>query len=497
MDTGCSASPFDDRRLTRSTGWRAIEHEKFYRSTALRTDTRGARLTVSGIAAQWVALLVTTCPTCGTLRVHWASSWEDERRTISLYSPVRRDRQLIPVAGFFGSVGRGTLSLSVASTGKAVTIDGVLATRLEVAPAWAVHWDPPLPGRGGSARPVIGISAGVNHACAIKPDDTPTCWGDDSNGQASPPSDPLLAVSAQEEETCAIRLDGTLTCWSADDPWLADWVPDPPPDGTFTKLDGQCAIRTDQSISCWGFTHAPPSGTFKDLSVAPYPACAIRTNGSIVCWPDNTFSAVGVGVPNGVFTAIATGRDHACAIAEDSTVACWGANQYGQASPPEGSFASLSVGALHTCGIRVDGTLACWGDDRFLESTPPSGTFTAVDAGKHFACAIRDNDEGVACWGQNRLGQSVPRPTARLEALPTVSTTTALSLHWRATSLADVTSYGVRYARTRSLGQARTWTRWQTGTTATSGSFTAAPGYLYCFDARGRDADGLLSHVVV
>ena len=488
MDTGCSASPFDDRLLTRSDGWRALEHEKFYRSTALRTDARGARLTVSGVAAQWVALLVTTCPTCGTLRVHWASSSDDVRRTISLYAPVRRDRQLIPVASP-GSVGRGTLSLSVASTGKPVTIDGVLATRAEAGPAWADAGDPPLPGRGGSERPAVGISAGAGHACAIKVDDSLTCWGDDSNGQSSPPPDAVLDVTAQEEDGCAIRLDGTLSCWSADDPWLTDGAPEPPPDGTFTKVDGQCAIRTDASIACWGEADTPPAGTFKDLSVAQYTGCAIRTNGSIACWPDNALSAV----PGGVFTAIATGPDHACAIAETGTVECWGANQYGQASPPAGAFTSVSAGALHTCGIRVDGTLACWGDDRFLESTPPSGTFTAVDAGKHFACAIRSDGEGVACWGQNRLGQSVPRPTARLEALPTVSTKTALSLHWRATSLADVTSYGVRYARSRSLGQARTWTRWQTGTAATSGTFTAAPGYLYCFEARGRDTDGRLS----
>ena len=406
----------------------------------------GARLTVSGVAAQWVALLVTTCPTCGTLRVHWESSSDDVRRTISLYSPVRRDRQLIPVASL-GSVGRGTLSLSVASTGKPITIDGVLRDAGRSAPAWADAWDPPLPGRGGSERPAIGISAGANHACAVKPDAMPTCWGDDMNGQSSPPSDPVLAVSAQDEESCAIRLDGTLTCWSADDPWLPGSGPSPPPEGTFTKIDGQCAIRTDGSIACWGEADAARVGTFTDLSVAPYAACAIRTDGSIVCWPDNTLSAVGVGVPDGMFTAIATGADHACAIRDTGAVVCWGADQYGQASPPAGTFTSVSAGALHTCGIRVDGTLACWGDDRFLESTPPGGSFAAVDAGKHFACAIRDNDEGIACWGQNRLGQSVPRPTARLEALPTVSTTTALSLHWRATSLADVTSYGVRYAR--------------------------------------------------
>ena len=107
MDTGCSASPFDDRRLTRSAGWRALEHEKFYRSTALRTSTHGARLTVSNVAARWVALLVTTCPTCGTLRVHWQPS--GDRRTISLYSPVRRDRQLIPIADS-GYAVRGSLT---------------------------------------------------------------------------------------------------------------------------------------------------------------------------------------------------------------------------------------------------------------------------------------------------------------------------------------------------------------------------------------------------
>ena len=489
---GCTASPFDDRLLTRSAGWTALADPRYYRSTALRSSTRGARLTVSGITTGTFGLLVTTCPTCGSVGVTWRTLESNERRLISLYSPVRRDRQFIPMSGEAAS--RGALTLTVMSSARPVIVDGVVAEH-ERLPAWADWQDPPLPGRGGSPHPVARVRAGDGNACAVMGDASVTCWGENFAGQSSAPDDRMLDVSPgpDDEEgfgsACGLRLDGTIVCWGGDHPWLEIDAPVPLP-GTFTALGGECGIRTDQSLACWGEARFSvlPSGQFTDISAGTYRGCAIRTDATLACW--GTYSSE---APEGAFTAVAVGTGHICAIRVDKTPTCWGDNRYGQATPPSGEFTDIGVGRLHSCGIRTDGTIACWGNDRYFQSTPPQGAFTDLDAGDLFACAIRADAAGVACWGQNRRGQVQPTPTATMRSLATAQTSTAVHLSWTATSLADVTTYDVRYRRSRTEIVTGTSTLWRVATPARAATFRAAPGYWYCFAVRAHDADGRLS----
>jgi hypothetical protein len=66
-----------------------------------------------------------------------------------------------------------------------------------------------------------------------------------------------------------------------------------------------------------------------------------------------------------------------------------------------GSFSpasQLAVGTDHACVLKHDGTIACWGDNRYGQSTPPDGAFTSLSAGDEYTCAIRV-DGTVACWG--------------------------------------------------------------------------------------------------
>jgi alpha-tubulin suppressor-like RCC1 family protein len=160
---------------------------------------------------------------------------------------------------------------------------------------------------GLDTRPVVSlasavsgpsVSAGYEHTCAIKSDASVVCWGDNSSGQASPPSGAFAQVSAGSYDTCGLKTDGTVTCWG-DNTW------------------GESSV---------------PTGTFTQITVGLYHACALRTDGSVVCWGYNAYGQASP--PAGAFTQISAGGYHTCGIKPDGTLACWGDNSDGQSSPP-------------------------------------------------------------------------------------------------------------------------------------------------------------------
>lgn len=121
----CTAVPLDDRSLTRSGGWTAGSGASYYRSTMLRSSSYGAKLTRTGVVARRVALLATTCRTCGTVKVYWGATL---LKTVSLYSATTVDRALIPVRTFT-SPRSGALTIKVVSRGKKVIVDGTAIRR--------------------------------------------------------------------------------------------------------------------------------------------------------------------------------------------------------------------------------------------------------------------------------------------------------------------------------------------------------------------------------
>ena len=123
-DETCTATPVDDRSLA-ARGWTAGTSSSFFRSTYLRSTSYGAKLTRTGVVAKRIALLATTCPTCGSVKVYWGSVL---LKTVNLYSKTTVNRKLISVASF-GSARWGSLSIRVSSSGKKVLIDGVAIRR--------------------------------------------------------------------------------------------------------------------------------------------------------------------------------------------------------------------------------------------------------------------------------------------------------------------------------------------------------------------------------
>jgi hypothetical protein len=119
------AVPLDDRSLARYGTWAAGTGTSFYRSTYLRSYTAGARLVRTSVVAKRIAIVATTCSTCGSVRVYWGSTL---LRTISLRSATTVNKKLITVTTFT-STRSGTLTIRVYSSGKKVIVDGVAIRR--------------------------------------------------------------------------------------------------------------------------------------------------------------------------------------------------------------------------------------------------------------------------------------------------------------------------------------------------------------------------------
>ena len=133
----------------------------------------------------------------------------------------------------------------------------------------------------------------------------------------------------------------------------------------------------------------------------------------------------------------------ACGIEKTGTykILCFGANNpsqdgdglvvKGQAEPPLGKFKQIDVGGLHACAIPQDykteqeqgNTLACWGNNRMGQSSVPTIqqtsllnqiVYTYVQLGWEHTCALR-SDHRLACWGSN-LDQATSIPNSVLAA---------------------------------------------------------------------------------
>jgi hypothetical protein len=59
----------------------------------------------------------------------------------------------------------------------------------------------------------VAVSAGADHACAIREDRELLCWGLNHVGQCDAPAGPFVAVDVNNAYTCATRPDGAVLCF--------------------------------------------------------------------------------------------------------------------------------------------------------------------------------------------------------------------------------------------------------------------------------------------
>jgi hypothetical protein len=121
----CTAIPLDDRSLARSGSWTAGTGTRYFKGTFVRSSAVSAKLTRTGVVAKRLAILATTCATCGSVRVYWGSTL---LKTISLHSSTTVNRKLLTVATF-SRARSGTLTIKVYSSGRRVLIDGLVVRR--------------------------------------------------------------------------------------------------------------------------------------------------------------------------------------------------------------------------------------------------------------------------------------------------------------------------------------------------------------------------------
>ncbi|MET0342941.1 MAG: SRPBCC family protein [Polyangiales bacterium] len=259
------------------------------------------------------------------------------------------------------------------------------------------------------------IALGRAHGCSLDAEISGVvCWGDNGRGQARvPPLTRPRFVAAGGDTSCAVAARG-VTCWGDD---AKGQRKVPAGLGTPTQLtvgEGHvCALREDGTVTCWGDDGAgqlrvPALRGVRRIVAGARHTCALSASG-VVCWGD---AALGqVAVPALVSpTLLAAGGAQTCAVdaAEGAAprVVCWGGEPaVARDVPTLTAPSALAVGGAHAC--VVDGErVRCWGaaDAPVLAPRELTRPTQVALGGTGFGCAR--HLQGVACWGEDTLGQA-------------------------------------------------------------------------------------------
>jgi len=116
----CTARPLDDRSLAASTGWTRSTGSSYYLGTVTRTTQKDAVLTRTDVRASRLALVATTCPTCGVVGVYLGTTLIGK---VSLYRTTTTNQALLLLPAF--SLRSGTVRIKVLTSQKLVRVDGL------------------------------------------------------------------------------------------------------------------------------------------------------------------------------------------------------------------------------------------------------------------------------------------------------------------------------------------------------------------------------------
>ncbi len=291
----------------------------------------------------------------------------------------------------------------------------------------------------------VQIAAGEAHTCALRGDDTAWCWGSTADGAlgmgstsgffATPQAVvglplPVLQISVGEHHSCALLDDHSVWCWG------------------YNHLG---ELGNGGTVTQWSPVQVTGLSAVSKIRAGANFSCALRISGTVHCWGVN---AIEGNLGNGTYTnsdipvqvstlSAATdlavtrwaqyvdGRNlHACAVQTGSAY-CWGNNDSGQIGTigqpsyptPQpisglgGSAGQVAVGSFSSYAL-VNGTIRSWGSDGDGQLGDGAGNSSghtpravvaitgvqAVESGSEFACAVLD-DNTAWCWGANHYGQ--------------------------------------------------------------------------------------------
>lgn len=244
------------------------------------------------------------------------------------------------------------------------------------------RWVPTRVAGLGPGSGVTAITLGIDHACALRADGTVLCWGGNRLGQIgngasggirSPtpvlgfePDSGVVSISAGNEHTCAVKSDQSVYCWGSN--------------GNHQIGDGTAINRTVQTpVRTLGIG----SGAVRVSAGFGY-TCVVRDDGAILCWGANWFGQLGNGtttpapLPNYVIDPSIGALEmsglygHTCARTEAGVV-CWGSNNSGELGDGTsidrsfpvlalgGNIDAVATGVGHSCARKSEGAVVCWG----------------------------------------------------------------------------------------------------------------------------------------
>ncbi len=122
----CTAVPVNDTALVHRGSWDERDSSGYYLDTFSRSSAQGAALILPDVIGRRLALVATTCQSCGTIEALWNGRLLSR---LQLRSSARRQKQVIGL-GDLGSVRRGTLEIRITSSGKTVIVEGVGVSRV-------------------------------------------------------------------------------------------------------------------------------------------------------------------------------------------------------------------------------------------------------------------------------------------------------------------------------------------------------------------------------
>ncbi|PJE01573.1 MAG: hypothetical protein CK427_10515 [Leptospira sp.] len=260
-------------------------------------------------------------------------------------------------------------------------------------------------------EPVLQISSGGSHTCALLSSGNVRCWGAGADGQLGynntnnigdgiglslesisnvPIGEKVTQISMGFDFSCALLVTGAVRCWGS-------------------GQNGRLGYNDTQNVgngvgpSILSRGNIPLGGTATQISAGGSHACALMSNRAIRCWGsgssgqlgynsvDNVGDGLGLSiiasgdiVLGGQAIQVSSGNASTCAILSTGSLRCWGDNSDGNlgynntigvgdsiatsiinvGDVPIGSLVQeISLGSAHSCALLKEGNVRCWGDN--------------------------------------------------------------------------------------------------------------------------------------
>jgi alpha-tubulin suppressor-like RCC1 family protein len=262
--------------------------------------------------------------------------------------------------GGYGQLGNGSYSTSIAP----IAVSG-LTTAIAV-----------------SGNSTDGSGYPDAYSCALLGSGAVSCWGYAEGGEfgnggnyyeTSIPvptnfTSGVTQVSAGGEHVCALRNDNSVLCTGYNSYGELG-----------TNNYSQPNPNTTAVVAVNGATG---NLSAKAIATGQNHSCALLSNGTVACWGNNGNGQLGTGNNNqypypalvsglSTATAIAAASNHTCAIKSDQTVVCWGNDNYSLNSTTPVAVSGvtgatqISVGYYDACAVVTGGSIYCWGSDSY------------------------------------------------------------------------------------------------------------------------------------